>query len=122
MIRSGPVLWQRVLVALAAGTLGLSAVAGPRAAAAEEARELFLSNKCNTCHSVASADIQSKVKKGKKKGPDLGGIDLTTEWVVAFLHQREKLEGKEHQKEFKGEDADIAVIVPWLAGLEAAAP
>ncbi len=122
MVPGGRILLRGALGAVAVAGLWLSAVAAGPAAAAEDARALFLANKCNTCHSVASAGIESKVKKGKKKGPDLGGLDKSPEWVLAFVHQREKLDGKEHQKEFKGDDADIPSIVAWLSSLEAAAP
>jgi mono/diheme cytochrome c family protein len=106
---------------LAALALGL-AVAGASARADEmtSGEQLFRSKGCATCHSVAAAGIEAKVKKGPLVGPELpeaiagqGG-----DWVRDFLKQRvAAADGKKHRKAFKGSDEELSALVQWLLSL-----
>jgi cbb3-type cytochrome oxidase cytochrome c subunit len=119
------------------------AVAFCGTAKAEEAKEpagktLFLSNSCNTCHSISAAGIEKKVAKteaaatekkeaapaGEKvatapshKPPDLSGVglDQKPDWMAKFLKKEVMAkDGKKHMKLWKGTDADLATLTAWL--------
>ena len=82
-------------------------------------QDLFLSNRCNTCHAVASVEITAKSQKAA--GPDLGGYEVEDfDLLARFLRKEEELAGEEHTKTFKGSDEDLRIIVDWLLGLEPA--
>lgn len=124
--------------------IGLAvAVAYCGTARAEEAKEpagktLFLSQSCNTCHSISAAGIEKKVAKteaaatekkeaapaGDKvaaapshKPPDLSsvGLEQKPEWMAKFLKKEVMAkDGKKHMKLWKGTDADLATLTAWL--------
>lgn len=109
--------------------LGLTAVPGLSAAAAEPTdapgKGIFLAQKCNLCHSIAAADIVKTTKSEKLAGPDLDGVGSRHEeaWMTAYLLKKEAMEGKNHPKEVKASEADLAALVGWLGSLkEAPAP
>ncbi len=105
------------LLALAAES---SAWAAGRAAAAGS--ELFTdTHKCNTCHSVAAAGIESKAKSERMKGPDLSGYRAPSGFDVAgYLRKKATRDGEPHKQEFKGTDEELQAILDWLGSLEAA--
>ena len=77
-------------------------------------------HKCHTCHSVLAAKIESKVKKGLMKGPDLGGkVEGDFETIAGYVRKEAELDGKNHKKEFKGTDEELQTILDWLGSLEA---
>ena len=106
------------VAALGIVALGFVAVS----ATAEEAAELpagheaFVGLKCNMCHDVSSAGIESKTKSEKMYGGDLVG--LAEEWdaktMAAYITQEAEQEGQKHKKEFKGSDEELQVLVDWL--------
>jgi len=100
------------------GPVGTSAIAGPAASGSE----LFVQHKCDTCHSVAAAGIEAKVKVDKMKGPDLGGYKDTKGPGVLLQYQRQEIEldGKKHKKKYEGTSEDFDAILAWLAGLKKA--
>jgi mono/diheme cytochrome c family protein len=93
--------------------------AGPAAADAGgslDGKAIFLAEKCNTCHGVAAAGIEAKVKSEKMRGPDLdekiGEHDRAA--LVAFMRGEAELDGKEHKKPFQGSDEELQALVDWL--------
>ncbi len=79
----------------------------------------FLENKCNTCHSVDSAEIAKKSKK--MKGTDLsdaGAQVESAEWVKGFLLKEQENDGKKHKKSWKGTDEQLDAIIEWIMGLK----
>ena len=96
-------------------------VAGSAGALKHDAKTLFTeTHKCHTCHSVPAAEIESKVKKGLMKGPDLGGkSEHEFETIAAFVRKKSEIDGAQHKKEFKGTDEELQTIVDWLGSLEA---
>ncbi len=84
-----------------------------------EGREVFLASKCHLCHSVEVAEVETKAKSEKMRGPDLSsaGEERGGDWLIAFLKRQETLEGKEHKKEFKGTDETLQIIVDWLVSV-----
>lgn len=111
-------------------TLGFGLVLGfvlgfvPGTAAADQAdtaagEALFEAQKCNTCHAVAAAEIEAKVKSPKMLGPDLSGYEVEdAEALAAYLRRETKIDGEAHKREFKGTDEELQAICRWLESLE----
>jgi cytochrome c len=112
-------------------TLGVAVVAALCGTAwADEVKDpagktLFLSNKCNSCHTIDAAGIQKKAAEGEAapatasshKVPDLSsiGADTKPDFLTKFLKKEATAkDGKKHMKLWKGTDADLATLVAWL--------
>lgn len=109
------------LVALAALLVMAVVLSTPSVARAAEGggdgKAVFLAQKCNLCHSIASQGIESKATSEKTKGPDLSGVGAERDvaWITKFLKREEKLDGKPHKKEWKGTDAELQTLALWLS-------
>lgn len=101
--------------AVSAVMLLLALTSATRSSAAD-GKQLFMDQKCVTCHSIASAGITATTKSEKMKGPDLGGVvaEKGVEWTLKFLHKEVELDGKKHGKEIKLSDGDLKTLVDWL--------
>ncbi len=79
-------------------------------------RTIFLAQKCNMCHSVQSAGIEATTKSKKMKGPDLTGITSRreTDWIAKYIRKEVQLDGRDHKKEFKGSEKELAAVISWL--------
>ena len=98
-----------------------SGVDRPLADDGEEGGEpIFMAQKCNMCHAVSSADIEAKAKSASMLGPDLTGkpAERDAEWLAKYLTKQEKLDGKDHKKEFKGSDEELKELIAWLQTLK----
>ena len=82
--------WGTGILVLAATAVALITVAsltpGVTPAFAEDAdagQEIFLAQKCNTCHGVEAVGIEAKVKSEKMMGPDLTNVatERDAEWL-----------------------------------------
>ena len=115
-------------------------------ASAESGKDIFLSKKCNLCHSIKTEGIfNSKQKKkgeaddakpayagfdddfgDKKKGaPDLSAVGKghDPEWMTKFLKKKIRTdEGKKHKMRFKGKDEELQILVEYLASLKTEVP
>ena len=114
-------------------------------ASADSGKEIFLSKKCNMCHSIKTEGIlNSKKKKSeaddakpaytgfdddfgdKKKGaPDLSAVGKghDPEWMTKFLKKKIRTdEGKKHKMRFMGKDEELQILVEYLASLKTEAP
>ena len=111
-------LWP-VAVALG-GAFLLAAQAGTPAALAEEGggldgKEVFLAQKCNMCHGVPSAEIAAKTKSAAMKGPDLPtASDRDAEWIMKYVRKEVQLHEKNHKKQAKASDEELAALIAWL--------
>jgi mono/diheme cytochrome c family protein len=86
---------------------------------AADGKALFLSNKCNLCHTIDSQGIAKTSEK--MKAPDLSnasGLVESADWLKSFLKKEVKKDDKTHQREFKGSDEDLDAIVQWLMTLK----
>jgi cytochrome c2 len=98
----------------------LAVVATAHAAPAEpegaDGKALFLAQKCNTCHSVSTAEIEHTTQSEKMKGPDLVGVvaEKGADWTTQYLRKAVDLNGKKHGKEVKLSDEELARLVAWL--------
>lgn len=100
--------------------LGLIASA-PGAALAADAKELFVSGKCQKCHSIESQGIAAKPKEGEEEDvKDLSkvGAERTAEWIAKFMRKEEAIKGKKHKQKYRGSDADLQTLATWLASLK----
>jgi cytochrome c2 len=97
--------------------LGASMIVAPAPARAADGKEIFLAQKCNTCHSISVAAIEATTKSEKMKGPDLTGVvaEKGADWALKFLHKEVELEGKKHGKELKLTPEETKVLLDWLA-------
>jgi hypothetical protein len=80
---------------------------------------LFVKNKCNTCHAVASAGIEAK--RGDDKAPDMsnaGASISSADWAFKFVMREESKDGKKHRRPYKGSEKDLKAIVDWLVTLK----
>lgn len=103
--------------ALAVASLWIGAALAANAPSqAADGKELFLAQKCNTCHSVQVAGIEATTKSEKMKGPDLTGVvaEKGVDWTLKFLHKEVDLEGKKHGKELKLSPEETKVLIDWL--------
>mgnify|MGYP003502402314 FL=1 len=82
----------------------------------DDGKKVFVDNKCNMCHTVTSAGIESK----KSDAVDLStvGKDRTVEFLTKYLKKEAKLNDKDHKSSFKGTDEDLAKLVEWLSTLK----
>ena len=82
----------------------------------DDGKKVFVDNKCNMCHTVTNAGIESK----KSDAVDLStvGKDRTVEFLTKYLKKEAKLNDKDHKSSFKGTDEDLAKLVEWLSTLK----
>lgn len=112
-----------LLAATAASLMVIGWVHQVEAEEAPAGRLVFAQEKCGTCHSVASADIEAKAKSEKMKGPDLGGYKTEDPAALfAYLRKEEERNGKKHQRAAKSSDEELKALLDWLASLESATP
>lgn len=83
----------------------------------DEAKEIFISEKCQRCHSISALEI---VHSGPREISDLSGVGTkhTAEWLIKYLKREESLNGKKHLKNLVTSGADIDKLAKWLAGLK----
>lgn len=83
-------------------------------------KQMFLDNKCNTCHSIESKEIKKTMESSK--APDLSnvGSTRTADWIVQYLQKKADIEGKKHMKGWTGKDEDLKKLADWLATLKTA--
>lgn len=79
-------------------------------------KKVFEEKKCNTCHTVASAKIESK----KKDATDLSavGANHKADFFAKYLNKNEKIDDKQHKVAFKGTDEELASLTKWLESLK----
>lgn len=122
--RKGQLMKSKLTVLSAAVTMafGMALMSPATSVAAEDldGQALFVeTHKCNMCHTVPAAEIESKTKSEKMKGPDLGGkIEVPIEKLAAFMRNEAEIDGQKHKKPFKGTDEELQAIVDWLGSLE----
>ena len=86
-------------------------------------KAIFLSSKCNTCHSIDSLQI---ARTTGKKTTETGPPDLSTvgskhkaDWMAKFLLKEEAAaSGKKHMKQFTGKPEELQTLTSWLETLK----
>lgn len=81
-------------------------------------KELFISNKCNTCHSVPKAGIKSKMPTKYPDLPTKTTVETKIEDLIKFIKQETKMKDKKHGLKFKGKDEELKSILKWLKELK----
>lgn len=83
-------------------------------------KKLFVDKKCNMCHSVEAAGIESK----KKDPLDLSktGDTYDAEFLAKYLVKKENINDKEHKITLKGTEEEIKAIAEWLGSLKSEKP
>lgn len=118
--------------ALAYGlTVGVISAQGHPVTGAVDGKQLFLDNKCNTCHTLKSAGVVKRVaaagdpteaKAAKEKTPpDLSSIGLTrkADWMGKYLMKTEAIKGEKHSRKFRGSEAELKLVAAWLEAQKA---
>ena len=84
--------------------------------AAEAGQQLFLGQKCNTCHAVPTVGIEAKAKSESMRGPDLINLagERTPEWLAQYLRKEIQLNDADHKREFKGTPEELDTLVTWI--------
>jgi mono/diheme cytochrome c family protein len=82
--------------------------------------DVFVSQKCNLCHSLKAAGIEAKVPK--PKGGDLSGIGSQhdADWIRGVVKQETMIAGTKHPIPFKGSDEQLKTLADWLAAQKSA--
>ena len=93
-------------------------------AAAPDGKQIFLTNKCNTCHTITAQKIEKKKaedaeaekEKSDKKPPDLSsvGLERKADWIGKFLMKTETIKGDKHPRKFRGTEAELKTLSTWL--------
>ena len=101
----------------------------PATPAATGGKDIFLAQKCNTCHTIKAAGIEKrkaeesaeKEEKTEKKPPDLSsvGLERKADWIGKFLMKTETIKGDKHPRKFRGTDAELKTLATWLEGQKA---
>ena len=82
-----------------------------------DGKQIFLDQKCNTCHAVSSANIQATTKSEAMKGPDLTGqlAGKDAKVIADILRKKANTaKGKPHPKAFTGTDEELGALIAWL--------
>ena len=81
-----------------------------------DAKKIFETQKCNTCHSITSAGITSK----KKDAIDLSTVGSTykADFLTKYIKKEAKIKDVAHKFTFKGTDDEMASLVKWLESLK----
>ncbi|MGE5681035.1 MAG: c-type cytochrome [Bacillota bacterium] len=79
-----------------------------------DAKQIFMTNKCNSCHSIEAEKV---TKTGKSKAPDLSdiGTQRDAEFIQKFLNKEETVDGKKHPVGFKGTKDELKLLATWLS-------
>jgi len=111
------------VVSLGGLAVAAASLAPPAAAQVKklDGKQIFLAQKCETCHTVSSVQIKAT---GKVKAPDLAGVAATLDatWLANYLRKQEKTKaGKGHLKAFTGSDEEMGALIAWLQDQKAPA-
>ena len=104
------VLFISAIVALYAFAFSFSQDQGP------DGKQIFMDNKCNSCHTVASQDITSK----KDDAIDLSNAASVgdAQLLKSYLLKEAQINDADHKMKFKGSDDDLNTLVNWLLTLK----
>jgi len=111
---------KKLILSMALVAVAALALVAVSASAEEEpmpaADATFTTLKCNMCHAVSTAGIESKTKSEKMFGGDLINLaaDSDAKALAAYINQETEIDGKPHKKEFKGSDEELQALVDWL--------
>jgi mono/diheme cytochrome c family protein len=113
----------RKILTLGSLTALLLVVAWTTPVAAADGQEVFLGQKCNTCHSVETAGIEAKTKSEKLFGGDLSQVTERheTEWIAQYIQREIQKDGADHKREFTGTDEELQSLLDWLKAQATAA-
>lgn len=77
-------------------------------------QDLFVAQKCNTCHAVSTVGIEAKMPK--MKGPDLKGVGQRVDAATLgkYMRKEAKLNDADHKAEWKGTPEELEALIAWL--------
>lgn len=105
----------RALAAAGIYALALGAASLEASEVALDGKNVFVVQKCATCHGVSGAGLAATVKIESMKGPDLSGyLAKDPAATTAFLRLQGEIAGKKHKLAFKGSDAELSAVLAWL--------
>ena len=132
MKRNIPLILAMLMLGLLVVLVASNAVGDDNA----DATKLFKKSGCNECHGVLSHEITVKKKEksdeeaaededvdddeDKPDPPDLSGVGLEhdAKWISNYLRKKEEIDGRKHEKLFKGSTQERRLIATWLADMK----
>jgi mono/diheme cytochrome c family protein len=112
-------VWGVIALAMGGAFFSLSAALALPPPAAKDGKAIFLGEKCQECHAMSALGIKKEVGPDTEDvdAPDLSAVGLkrTPEWIGKWLNKQETIDGKKHDKKFKGSAEDVKTISEWLA-------
>lgn len=92
---------------------------------AKDGKAIFLSGPCPICHSISVLGIKNQAGgKPEFEAPDLSkvGVKRTAAWMAKWLLKEETIDGKKHEKRFKGTSDELETVTKWLETLKPGTP
>lgn len=86
----------------------------------KDPKTIFVDAKCTTCHSIDAQGVETRKKTDKTV--DLSNLegDHDAAFWMGYLKKNENLNNKKHPVAFKGDDADLEILINWLVANSAA--
>ncbi len=83
-------------------------------------KKIFMTSKCNTCHSIESQGVTKTL--ASSKAPDLSNVGSAhnAEWMAKYIKKEETKNDKKHVKGWTGTKEDLDTLVKWLETLKTA--
>jgi len=80
-------------------------------------RTIFLAERCQVCHGVATAGIAEETLAESLRGPDLSGYGqrYPADRLALYLKKEDVLANRPHLLRFRGGDEDLHTLIAWLA-------
>jgi hypothetical protein len=104
---------------------------GDDTAATPSGKEIFMTAKCNMCHTIESQSIKAEMEAEEEESeaeeaedeatpPDLSDVGSRHEaaWMSNYLQKKEMLHEKKHSKRFTGTEEELSQLVTWLSSLK----
>lgn len=87
----------------------------------KDGKPIFTKYECTTCHSLNAAGVKKQTgAESNEDAPDLSavGAKRTAAWITNFLLKKETIDGKKHEKKFKGSTEELDTLSKWLATMK----
>lgn len=102
------------------------AVSSAQETKAKDGKAIYAKYECAGCHAIAAVGIKKQVggaEPGDDEAPDLSGVGAkrTADWISKWLLKKETIDGKKHEKKFKGNAEELDTLAKWLETLKTGA-
>lgn len=88
----------------------------------KDGKPIFTKCECTTCHSINALGVKKQVgsEPANEEAPDLSavGAKRTADWIKKWLTKQVTIDGKKHEKKFKGTPEELDTVAKWLETLK----